>query len=62
MLFTKRIPDSIFDFRVMIYRYQWRVMSFAFFMRDEYPPFAFDLGPTTPAPTPRWSASSVRAR
>jgi roadblock/LC7 domain-containing protein len=45
VLFTTRIPDSIFDFRVMIYRYQWRVMSFAFFMRDEYPPFAFDLGP-----------------
>ena len=45
VLFTTRIPDSIFDFRVMTYRYQWRVMSFAFFMRDEYPPFAFDLGP-----------------
>ena len=43
VLFTKKIPDSIFDFRVMAYRYQWRVTSFAFFMRDEYPPFAFEL-------------------
>jgi hypothetical protein len=48
VLITKKIPDSIFDFRVMTFRYQWRVMSFAFFMRDEYPPFAFDLGPDDP--------------
>jgi hypothetical protein len=48
VLFTKRIPDSIFDFRVMIYRYQWRVVTFGFFMRDEYPPFTFDLGPNDP--------------
>jgi roadblock/LC7 domain-containing protein len=41
VLFTTRIPDSIFNFRVMTYRYQWRVMTFAFFMRDEYPPFSF---------------------
>ena len=39
VLFTKRIPDSIFNFRAMAYRYQWRVTTFAFFMRDEYPPF-----------------------
>jgi hypothetical protein len=42
VLFTKKIPDSIFDFRVMAYRYQWRVTTFAFFMRDEYPPFSFE--------------------
>jgi len=41
VLFTKRIPDSIFNFRVMTYRYQWRVTTFALFMRDEYPPFSF---------------------
>jgi len=45
VLFTKKIPDPIFDFRVMTYRYQWRVITFAFFMRDEYPPFTFDIGP-----------------
>jgi hypothetical protein len=43
VLFTRKIPESLFNFRVMIYRYQWRVTSFAFFMRDEYPPFAFDV-------------------
>ncbi len=43
VLFTRRIPDSIFDFRVMVYRYQWRVVTYLCFMRDEYPPFAFDM-------------------
>jgi roadblock/LC7 domain-containing protein len=43
VLFTKRIPEPIFNFRVMAYRYQWRVTTFAFFMRDEYPPFSFEL-------------------
>jgi Domain of unknown function (DUF4389) len=43
VLFTKKIPDPIFNFRVMAYRYQWRVTTFAFFMSDEYPPFSFEL-------------------
>ncbi len=43
VLFTRRIPDSIFNFRVMVYRYQWRVTTFAFFMREEYPPFSFEM-------------------
>ena len=43
VLFTRRIPDPIFDFRVMVYRYQWRVFSYVLFMRDEYPPFAFGV-------------------
>ncbi len=43
VLFTRRVPDGIFTFRVMVYRYEWRVLSFFLFMREEYPPFAFDL-------------------
>ena len=43
VLFTKKIPDPILNFRVMTYRYQWRVSSFALFMRDEYPPFSFEM-------------------
>ncbi len=46
VLFTKKIPDPIFNLRVMAYRYQWRVTTFAFFMRDEYPPFSFELTAT----------------
>src|SRR5262249_49167352 len=43
VLFTRRIPASIFASGVMVSRYGWRVGTFALFMRDESPPFAFDL-------------------
>ena len=43
VLFTKRIPRPIFDAIVMTYRYEWRAMSYALFMHEEYPPFDFDL-------------------
>ena len=32
-----------FDAIVMTYRYEWRAMSYAFFMHEDYPPFDFDL-------------------
>jgi roadblock/LC7 domain-containing protein len=41
VLFTKRIPEGMFATMAMVHRYQWRVMSFAFFMRNQYPPFEF---------------------
>jgi hypothetical protein len=41
VLFTKRIPRSIFDVTAMTYRYEWRVTSYALFLRSEYPPFDF---------------------
>jgi hypothetical protein len=43
VLFTQRIPQSIFDAIVMTYRYEWRAMSYALFMHHDYPPFDFDL-------------------
>jgi len=43
VLFTKRIPRPIFDVIVMTYRYEWRAMSYAFFMHEDYAPFDFDL-------------------
>jgi hypothetical protein len=43
VLFTERIPRPIFDFIVMTYRYEWRAMSYAFFMHEDYPPFDFTL-------------------
>jgi hypothetical protein len=43
VLFTKRIPRPIFDAVVMTYRYEWRAMSYALFMHEDYPPFDFDL-------------------
>jgi uncharacterized protein DUF4389 len=43
VLFTKQIPRPIFDAIVMTYRYEWRAMSYALFMHEDYPPFDFDL-------------------
>ena len=43
VLFTTQIPRPLFDAIVMTYRYEWRAMSYAFFMHEDYPPFDFDL-------------------
>ncbi len=43
VLFAQRIPRPVFDAIVMAYRYEWRAMSYALFMHEEYPPFDFDL-------------------
>ena len=43
VLFTTHIPRPVFDAIVMTYRYEWRSMSYAFFLHDDYPPFDFDL-------------------
>jgi Domain of unknown function (DUF4389) len=43
VLFTEQIPRPLFDATAMTYRYEWRAMSYAFFMHQDYPPFDFDL-------------------
>jgi len=43
VLFTKQIPRPLFDVIVMTYRYEWRAMSYASFMHEDYPPFDFNL-------------------
>jgi len=43
VLFTEQIPRPLFDAIVMTYRYEWRALSYAFFMHEDYPPFDFDL-------------------
>lgn len=45
VLFTRRIPRSIFDAIAMTLRYEWRVTSYALFLREAYPPF--DLQPSS---------------
>lgn len=42
VLFTKEIPRSLFNMITMSYRYEWRAMSYAMFMHDDYPPFDFE--------------------
>lgn len=44
VLFTGGIPRSIFDMIAMTYRYEWRAMSYALFLHDDYPPFDFTPG------------------
>jgi hypothetical protein len=41
VLFTRRIPRSLFDAIVTTYRYEWRAMSYAVFIHEDYPPFDF---------------------
>ena len=41
VLFTKEIPRPLFDVIAMTYRYEWRAMSYALFLHEEYPPFDF---------------------
>jgi hypothetical protein len=36
-----RQHSSLFNFMAAIYRYQWRVLSFYWFMREPYPAFDF---------------------
>lgn len=43
ILFTRRIPDGIFRFQVMVTRYSWRVGSYVGFMRNEYPAFSYPM-------------------
>lgn len=41
VLFTKRIPKPIFDAIAMTHRYEWRAVSYAMFLHEDYPPFDF---------------------
>jgi len=41
VLFTRRIPRPLFDAIAMTFRYEWRAVSYALFLREEYPPFDF---------------------
>jgi hypothetical protein len=48
ILFTGRLPAGLANFHTMYLRYQLRTVSFAAFMREEYPPFAFDMATMDP--------------
>jgi roadblock/LC7 domain-containing protein len=50
VLFTRRNP--FLGVQTMIFRYEWRVITFAGFMRNEYPPFDFATTPGQEAPDP----------
>ena len=52
VLFTKRIPRQVFDTIAMTYRYEWRSVSYAFFLHDRYPPFDFQPAADDDGETP----------
>jgi hypothetical protein len=52
ILFTAKMPESFFGIIVMTHRYQWRVASYVFFMREEYPAFEFPTDGSDPATDP----------
>ena len=41
VLFTKQVPEPIFNMIVMTRRYTWRTASYAVWLRESYPPFSF---------------------
>ena len=52
ILFTGNIPQGIFDFMATIFRYQWRVYSYASWLREPYPPFDFTPAAADPGGDP----------
>ena len=52
ILFTKRILPGVYNFTVMVHRYEWRVMSYLLWFRESYPPFEFELVTQDPGDDP----------
>ncbi len=53
LLFTGRYPPGIFDLVIGLHRWVYRVITYAAFMHDVYPPFRLDPGGTEPYPAVR---------
>ncbi|MET0928812.1 MAG: DUF4389 domain-containing protein [Aeromicrobium sp.] len=52
-VFAGKIPEGIQGLIVATFRYSARVQTYVFFLREEYPPFAFDTDFTDPGTDPR---------
>ncbi len=52
ILFTGELPEGLFGFHVMTMRYQWRVASYVYFLRESYPEFVFPMEGTDPGTEP----------
>jgi hypothetical protein len=53
ILFTGRLPEGIANFQAMYLRYQARTFTYAGFLEEEYPPFAFEMLSPDPGDYPR---------
>lgn len=52
ILFTEKIPEGVFNFQVMIIRYQARVYVYSGFMHEQYPKFDFTQSSNDPGGDP----------
>lgn len=52
ILFTGKMPAGIANFQSMVLRYEMRTYTYAYWMREAYPPFEFDVTTTDPATDP----------
>lgn len=52
VLFTKSIPDGLYNFQVMSMRYRARVTMYAGFTHEQYPKFEFAMAQTEPGGDP----------
>jgi hypothetical protein len=52
ILFTGKMPEGFYNFLAMVHRYQWRVVSYLFWMRESYPPFEFNSVAQDPGDDP----------
>lgn len=48
-MFTGRYLPGLFALNVGLNRWVYRVASYVLLLRDDYPPFRLDQGPTEPA-------------
>jgi hypothetical protein len=46
ILFTGTLPEAFANIQAMYLRYELRTYTYALFMREEYPPFAFAMTPS----------------
>jgi hypothetical protein len=52
ILIQETYPEGLYDFQCAVVRWQARLIAYHASLVDEYPPFAFDMGPQTTPPTP----------
>ncbi|MGE3622053.1 MAG: DUF4389 domain-containing protein [Acidimicrobiia bacterium] len=53
IVFTGSLPEGLARFQALSMRYGTRAMTYALFLREEYPPFTFDTVASDPGDDPR---------
>ena len=53
ILFTGTLPEGLANLQVLFIRYSVRTYVYAGFLKEEYPPFTFEMTPADPGDDPR---------